>query len=141
MKDLVFEQLTVALSGRYVPERDLGHGAMASVYLAKDLKHDRLVAIKVLRTAVEDPSAAERFTREIKFLANLSHPHILPLFDSGDALGMLYYVTAYVEGETLRGTSSSRRTAASPSARPADSFARSPTDSITRTNRTSCIAT
>ena len=102
MKDLVFEQLTVALSGHYVPERDLGHGAMASVYLAKDLKHDRLVAIKVLRTAVEDPSASERFSREIKFLANLSHPHILPLFDSGDALGMLYYVTAYVEGETLR---------------------------------------
>jgi serine/threonine-protein kinase len=102
MKDLVFEQLTVALAGRYIPERELGHGAMASVYLARDLKHDRLVAIKVLRTPVDDPSAGERFVREIKFLAQLSHPHILPLFDSGDALGMLYYVTAYVDGLTLR---------------------------------------
>ena len=104
MKDLVFEQLTIALSGHYVPERDRpAHGAMAIVALFQDLqRRDRLVAIKVLRTAVEDPSAAERFIREIKFLANLSHPHILPLFDSGDALGMLYYVTAYVEGETLR---------------------------------------
>ena len=102
MKDLVFEQLTVALAGHYVPERDLGHGAMASVYLARDLKHDRLVAIKVLRTPVDDPAGSERFIREIKFLAQLSHPHILPLFDSGDALGMLYYVTAYIDGLTLR---------------------------------------
>ena len=102
MRDLVFEQLQVALGGRYAPERALGHGAMASVYLARDLKHDRYVAIKALRFNLEDPAAGERFLREIHYLAQLQHPHILPLFDSGDALGMPYYVTAYVEGETLR---------------------------------------
>jgi serine/threonine-protein kinase len=75
---------------------------MASVYLATDLKHDRNVAIKALRVANEDRAASERFQREIKFLAQLQHPHILPLFDSGDALGILYYVGAYVEGDTLR---------------------------------------
>ena len=80
----------------------LGHGAMASVYLAQDVKHNRLVAIKALRLNLEDPAASERFTREIRFLAQLQHPHILPLFDSGDALGIPYYVTAYVDGETLR---------------------------------------
>ena len=102
VRDLVFEQLQVALGGRYAPERALGHGAMASVYLARDLKHDRYVAIKALRFNLEDPAAGERFLREIHYLAQLQHPHILPLFDSGDALGMPYYVTAYVEGETLR---------------------------------------
>ena len=102
MRDLVLEQLQVALIGRYAPERALGHGAMASVYLARDLKHDRSVAIKALRFNVEDPAAGERFLREIHYLAQLQHPHILPLFDSGDALGMPYYVTAYVEGQTLR---------------------------------------
>ncbi|MDQ2664926.1 MAG: serine/threonine protein kinase [Gemmatimonadota bacterium] len=102
MRDLVLEQLQVALGGRYAPERALGHGAMASVYLAHDLKHDRNVAIKALRFNVEDPAAGERFLREIHYLAQLQHPHILPLFDSGDALGMPYYVTSYVEGETLR---------------------------------------
>ena len=102
MRDLVLEQLQVALGGRYAPERALGHGAMASVYLARDLKHDRLVAIKALRLHLEDPSAGERFLREIHYLANLQHPHILPLHDSGDALGMPFYVTAYVEGDTLR---------------------------------------
>lgn len=102
LRDLVLEQLQVALGGRYVPDRALGHGAMASVYLARDLKHDRLVAIKALRLHLEDPSAGERFLREIHYLANLQHPHILPLYDSGDALGMPFYVTAYVEGDTLR---------------------------------------
>jgi eukaryotic-like serine/threonine-protein kinase len=102
LKDLVFEQLQVALAGRYVPQRALGHGAMATVYLATDLKHERDVAIKALRVANDDPAASERFQREIKFLAHLQHPHILPLFDSGDALGVLYYVSAYVEGDTLR---------------------------------------
>ena len=75
---------------------------MASVYLARDLKHDRPVAIKALRFNVEDPAAGERFLREIHYLALLQHPHILPLFDSGDALGMPYYVTSYVDGQTLR---------------------------------------
>jgi serine/threonine-protein kinase len=102
MRDLVFEQLTVALVGRYVPDRALGHGAMASVYLATDVKHGRHVAIKALRQSHEDPAARERFLREIGYLAQLQHPLIVPLFDSGDALGMLYYVTAYLEGQTLR---------------------------------------
>ncbi len=75
---------------------------MASVYLARDLKHDRYVAIKALRFNLEDPAAGERFLREIHFLAQLQHPHILPLYDSGEALGMPYYVTSYVEGQTLR---------------------------------------
>ena len=75
---------------------------MASVYLADDLKHERSVALKALRLHLEDPAAGERFLREIKYLAKLQHPHILPLFDSGDALGIPYYVTSFVEGETLR---------------------------------------
>ena len=98
----MLEQLRVALIGRYVPHRALGHGAMASVYLAQDVKHDRPVAIKALRMSLEDPAAPARFEREIKYLGQVQHPHILPLFDSGDALGILYYVTAYVEGPTLR---------------------------------------
>ena len=102
MRDLVFEQLEVALTGHYIPLRALGHGAMASVYLAKDIKHQRLVAIKALRLNSGDPAAGERFLREIRYLAQLQHPHILPLFDSGDALGLLYYVTSYLEGESLR---------------------------------------
>ena len=102
VKDLVLEQLQVALTDRYIPQRALGHGATASVYLARDIKHERLVAIKALRRHLDDPTAGARFLREIKYLAQLQHPHILPLFDSGDALGIPYYVTAYVEGETLR---------------------------------------
>ena len=102
MKDLVLEQLQVALVDRYIPQRALGHGAVASVYLAHDIKHERLVAIKALRFHLEDPAAGERFLREIKYLAQLQHPHIMPLFDSGDALGIPYYVTSYVEGQTLR---------------------------------------
>jgi eukaryotic-like serine/threonine-protein kinase len=102
LKDLVLEQLQVALTGRYLPERVLGYGSTASVYLAQDLKHERQVAIKALRMHLDDPAAGERFVREIKFLAQLQHPHILPLFDSGDALGIPYYVTSYVEGQTLR---------------------------------------
>ena len=102
MNDLVKERLRVALTGRYVPERALGHGGMASVYLASDLKHDRLVSIKALRIENAGGEASDRFIREIRYLARLQHPHILPLFDSGDALGILYYVTAYVDGDTLR---------------------------------------
>jgi serine/threonine protein kinase len=90
------------LIGRYDVHKALGHGAMASVYLADDVKHARHVAIKALRVSLQDPDAQERFVREIKYLAQLQHPHILPLFDSGDALGIPYYVTSYVEGETLR---------------------------------------
>ena len=94
--------LTSALADRYRIERELGAGGMATVYLAQDLKHDRKVAIKVLRPELAAVIGAERFLSEIKTTANLSHPHILPLFDSGVSDGILYYVMPFVEGETLR---------------------------------------
>jgi len=96
------ERLTTALAGRYTIERELGAGGMATVYLAQDLKHDRQVALKVLRPELAAVLGAERFVQEIKTTAALSHPHILPLFDSGEADGFLYYVMPYIEGETLR---------------------------------------
>src|SRR5258706_413272 len=81
-----------ALAGRYRIERELGAGGMATVYLARDLKHDRDVALKVLRTELAETLGRERFLREIQLAAKLTHPHILPLFDSGEAGGILYYV-------------------------------------------------
>ena len=96
------QRLTAALSDRYTIERELGAGGMATVYLATDLKHERHVAIKVLRPELAAALGPERFLREIKLAANLMHPHILPLHDSGDADGFLYYVMPYVEGESLR---------------------------------------
>ena len=96
------ERLSAALSDRYTIERELGAGGMATVYLAHDLKHDRKVAIKVLRPELAAVLGADRFINEIKVTANLQHPHILPLFDSGEADGLLFYVMPYVEGETLR---------------------------------------
>ncbi|MEE8116740.1 MAG: protein kinase, partial [Gemmatimonadales bacterium] len=95
--------LTTALAGRYKLERELGAGGMATVYLAHDVKHDRKVAVKVLRPELAAVLGAERFVQEIKTTANLQHPHILPLFDSGEADGFLYYVMPFIEGETLRG--------------------------------------
>ncbi len=95
-------QLTTALFDRYRIESHLGEGGMATVYLAHDLKHDRPVALKVLRPELAAVIGAERFLNEIKVTANLQHPHILPLHDSGDADGFLFYVMPYVEGETLR---------------------------------------
>ncbi|HEU4989919.1 MAG TPA: protein kinase [Gemmatimonadaceae bacterium] len=94
--------LALALEGRYRIERELGAGGMATVYLAQDLKHDRKVALKVLRPELAAVIGAERFLSEIKTTANLQHPHILPLFDSGEAGGLLFYVMPYVEGETVR---------------------------------------
>jgi len=100
--------LTSALSDRYRIERELGAGGMATVYLAEDLKHDRKVAIKVLKPELAAVLGAERFVVEIKTTAALSHPHILPLFDSGKAAGrqggseFLYYVMPYIQGETIR---------------------------------------
>ena len=94
--------LTTALSDRYGIERELGAGGMATVYLAQDLRHDREVAIKVLRPELAAVIGAERFLSEIKTTANLQHPHILPLHDSGEADGFLFYVMPFVEGETLR---------------------------------------
>ena len=95
--------LTSALADRYTIERELGRGGMATVYLARDLKHDRPVALKVLRPELAAILGAERFLREIRLTANLQHPHILPLLDSGEAAGFLYYIMPYVEGKSLRG--------------------------------------
>ena len=106
-----FERLKTALADRYAIEREIGAGGMATVYLAEDLKHHRKVAVKVLRLELAAILGAERFLKEIEVTANLQHPHILPLFDSGeaggeDARGMprpfLYYVMPHVEGESLR---------------------------------------
>ena len=95
-------RLTTALSDRYRIERELGAGGMATVYLAQDLRHDRRVAIKVLRPELAAVIGAERFLSEIKTTANLQHPHILPLHDSGQADSFLFYVMPMVEGESLR---------------------------------------
>jgi Tol biopolymer transport system component len=95
-------RLAAALADRYRIERELGAGGMATVYLAEDLKHDRKVAIKVLKPELAAVLGAERFVQEIKTTAALSHPHILPLFDSGEADGFLYYVMPYIQGETIR---------------------------------------
>lgn len=96
------QQLTAALSGRYVIQRELGRGGMATVYLAEDIRHQRNVALKVLKPELAQAVGAERFLREIVIAAGLHHPHILPLYDSGEADGLLYYVMPYVEGESLR---------------------------------------
>ena len=96
------ERLTTALADRYRLERELGAGGMATVYLAEDLKHHRKVAVKVLRPELAAVIGADRFLVEIRTTANLQHPHILPLHDSGEADSFLYYVMPYVEGESLR---------------------------------------
>ena len=97
-----FTRLKTALSDRYTIESELGQGGMATVYLARDLKHDRQVAVKVLRPDLARDIGADRFLQEIKLTAQLEHPHILTLIDSGEADGFLYYVMPYVEGESLR---------------------------------------
>jgi serine/threonine-protein kinase len=96
------ERLSAALSDRYRIERELGAGGMATVYLARDLRHLRQVAVKVLRPELSSALGPERFLREIETTASLRHPHILPLYDSGEAAGFLFYVMPYVEGESLR---------------------------------------
>ena len=96
------DRLTAALADRYRVERELGAGGMATVYLAQDLKHDRKVALKVLKPELAAVLGAERFLAEIKTTANLQHPHILPLFDSGVADSYLFYVMPFIEGESLR---------------------------------------
>ena len=101
MADLL-ERVRASLAGRFTIERELGRGGMATVYLARDLKHDRLVALKVLRPELAASLGADRFLREIQVTAHLTHPNILPLLDSGRADEFLYYVTPYVEGESLR---------------------------------------
>ena len=99
---MIPDRLAAALGDRYRIERELGQGGMATVFLAHDLKHDRKVALKVLKPELAAVLGAERFVVEIKTTAALQHPHILPLFDSGTADGFLYYVMPFIDGETLR---------------------------------------
>lgn len=96
------DKLRDSLAGTYTIDRELGRGGMATVFLAQDTKHERVVAVKVLHPDLAASLGTDRFLREIKLAARLNHPHILPLFDSGEADGFLYYVMPYVEGETLR---------------------------------------
>jgi serine/threonine-protein kinase len=95
-------QLAAALSGRYEVEREIGAGGMATVYLARDVRHNRRVAVKVLKPELGAVLGVERFLAEIEVTANLQHPNLLPLFDSGEANGLLFYVMPFVEGESLR---------------------------------------
>jgi hypothetical protein len=96
------DALRSSIADRYRIEREIGAGGMATVYLARDLRHDRAVALKVLRPDLAAAMGVERFQREVTLTAALQHPHILPLFDSGESAGWLYYVTPYVDGESLR---------------------------------------
>ena len=141
------DRLAAALADRYRIERELGPGGMATVYLAQDLKHDRKVALKVLRPELAAVIGAERFLTEIKTTANLQHPHILPLLDSGEAGGFVFYVMPYVEGKSLRDRldrekqlSAGRRACASPARWPTRWSTRTGTASSTATSspRTSC---
>src|SRR5919206_3246797 len=102
MSSAQLDRLGTALAGRYTVDRELGRGGMSTVYLADDLKHRRKVAIKVLRPELGALLGPERFTREIRIAAGLTHPHILPLHDSGEVDGLLFYVMPYVRGESLR---------------------------------------
>src|SRR5438128_8737250 len=95
-------QLRTALADRYTIEREIGAGGMATVYLARDVKHNRKVALKVLKAELGAVLGVERFLAEIQVTANLQHPNLLPLFDSGEADGLLFYVMPFVEGESLR---------------------------------------
>src|SRR5919107_1585352 len=96
------ERLSRALTERYSIERQVGEGGMATVFLARDIRHDRQVAIKVLREDLAQHMGADRFLREIRTTATLNHPHIVPLHDSGEADGIVYYVMPFIEGESLR---------------------------------------
>ncbi|HXY32235.1 MAG TPA: protein kinase [Gemmatimonadaceae bacterium] len=102
MSDPIDSRLGTALAGHYAIERELGVGGMATVYLARDLRHDRHVALKVMRPELAAVIGAQRFLNEIKTTANLQHPHILPLHDSGEVNGTVFYVMPFVEGESLR---------------------------------------
>src|SRR6185312_13253695 len=96
------DRLKAALAERYTVERELGAGGMATVYLALDVRHNRKVALKVLRAELAAFIGADRFLKEIETTANLQHPHILPLFDSGRIDSTVFYVMPFVEGESLR---------------------------------------
>ena len=105
------EQVRQAFAGSYAVEREVGQGGMATVYLARDLKHARQVALKVLRPELASAMGGDRFPREIQIVAQLAHPHILPLHDSGEIGGFLFYVMPFVEGESLRQKLDARRAA------------------------------
>src|SRR6185503_6210796 len=96
------DRLRTAIASRYEIIRELGQGAMATVYLARDVKQNREVAVKVIRDDVSFALGPERFRREIELVTHLSHPHILPIYDSGEVNNELFYVMPYVEGESLR---------------------------------------
>ena len=96
------DRLQATLVGRYTMEREIGRGGMATVYLARDVKHERQLAVKVLDPELGAVVGAERFLAEIRVTANLQHPNLLPLFDSGEADGLLFYVMPFVVGESLR---------------------------------------
>src|SRR5215213_3080112 len=96
------ERLHTALADRYRIERELGQGGMATVYLAHDVRHDRDVAIKILNAELAESLGRQRFVREIRMAAKLNHPHILPLYDSGECDGFLYFVMPVMQGQTLR---------------------------------------
>jgi serine/threonine-protein kinase len=98
----ILTQLAPAIAERYAIEREIGRGGMATVYLARDVRHDRKVALKVLDPELGAVLGVDRFLAEIRVTANLQHPNLLPLFDSGSAGGLLYYVMPFVEGESLR---------------------------------------
>src|SRR5678809_1523841 len=102
MQSTPLDKIRAAFSQQYSIDRELGRGGMATVYLAQDAKHERLVALKVLHPDLAASLGPDRFLREIKLVARLNHPHILALHDSGSADGFLYYVMPYVEGESLR---------------------------------------
>jgi serine/threonine-protein kinase len=97
-----FTRIKEGLADRYAIEREIGAGGMATIYLARDLRHDRMVAIKILNREIAAELGAERFLAEIKVTANLRHPNLLPLYDSGEVEGRLFYVMPYIEGESLR---------------------------------------
>ena len=97
-----FDHLKAAMADRYTLEREIGAGGMATVFLAHDPRHNRKVAIKVMRSDLVDRVGPERFLKEIETTANLQHPHILPLFDSGQVDGTVFYVMPFVQGESLR---------------------------------------
>src|SRR5579864_6934488 len=101
MADVTTSSLADALRDRYLLGRELGRGGMATVYLAQDLKHDRPVALKVLHPELAATLGPERFQREIRTAARLQHPHILSVYDSGEAAGQLWFTMPYVEGQSL----------------------------------------
>src|SRR5687768_7855353 len=131
-------QLQTSLAERYRVDRQIGVGGMATVYLARDLRHDRNVALKLLKPELGAILGADRFLSEIRVTANLQHPHLLPLFDSGEADGLLFYVMPYVEGESLRARLIARSSCRS--MKPSALRSRPRVHSITRTDTVWYIA-